>query len=349
MAAAVEDVNAAGGVLGRKLVLVVRDDMGQPAKAIQNMIELVNNEKVVAVFGASNSGNVMAWKRLANENKIPAMIPLATATDVTKPTSPGTPNFIFRVSLVDRFNVSGLLAYVSKNPASKKVGYMAETTGYGQGALKDMMELGPEYGIKPVDIEKFGVNDTDMTSQLNKLKAAGVDTLVVWAQVTPLAQLFRSMDKINYFPVTLTPWITDQASFAKTVGPALVGKPIFMRTRAGGDMTPDMAKLYARIKGKTSLGDPIIAQASHSYDAVMILVQAIKQAGSTDGDKIRLALQDLKTPYKGLMKTYVKPFSATKHEALNPEDYHWIRWKDGKTIEYSDDVIKSLKPSDFKY
>ena len=78
---------------------------------------------------------------------------------------------------------------------------MVETTGYGQGGLKDMEEIAALQGIKPAASERFGVGDTDMTSQLNKMKAAGVDTVVVWAQGTPIAQLIRSMDKINYFPM----------------------------------------------------------------------------------------------------------------------------------------------------
>jgi branched-chain amino acid transport system substrate-binding protein len=346
--AAVEDVNAAGGVLGRKLVVVVRDDTGQPPKAIQNMVELVDNEKVIAVFGASNSGNVMAWKGIANQKKVIGMIPLATGTDITKPTAPDAPNYMFRISLVDRDNVSGVLAYISKNPASKKVGVLTETTGYGQGALKDIQELSVKYGIKPVAWEKFGVADTDMTSQLNKLKAAGVDTVVIWAQATPLAQTLRSMEKISWYPLTLTNWVADQKQVADAAGQANIERPILMRTRVGGEMTPDMAKLFNRIKGKTSLGEPPISQASHSYDALMLLVAAIKQANSTDGEKIKDALENLQTPYKGLMKTYNKPFSKTMREGLALSDYKWVHWKNGRVEIYSDNVTKSLQPGDFK-
>ena len=71
MEAAIEDINAAGGVLGRKLTLVMRDDLSQPPKSIQNMSDLIDNEKVVAVFGPTNSGNAMAWKHIANQKKIP--------------------------------------------------------------------------------------------------------------------------------------------------------------------------------------------------------------------------------------------------------------------------------------
>ena len=166
------------------------------------MSELIDNEKVVAVFGPTNSGNAMAWKHIANQKKIPVIGNVGSGTDITKPMSPGADNYMFRVSMVDREQVAALMAYVKKNAAtSKVVGLMAETTGYGQGGLKDMEEIAKLQGIKIAATERFGVGDTDMTSQLSKMKAAGVDTVVVWAQGTPIAQLVRSMEKINYFPL----------------------------------------------------------------------------------------------------------------------------------------------------
>src|SRR6516164_1405708 len=134
--AAIDDVNAAGGVLGQKLTLVVRDDLSQPPKSIQNMSDLIDNEKVVAVFGPTNSGNALAWKQIPNQKKIPVIGTIGSGTDITKPMSPGAENYMFRISMVDREQVAGLMAYVKKNPAVKNVGYLSETTGYGQGGLK---------------------------------------------------------------------------------------------------------------------------------------------------------------------------------------------------------------------
>src|SRR5439155_21889991 len=138
LTAAIDDVNAAGGVLGRKLVLVVRDDLSQPPKSIQNMSDLIDNEKVVAVFGPTNSGNALAWKQIPNQKKIPVIGTIGSGTDITKPISPGADNYMFRVSMVDREQVAGLMAYVKKDGKAKNVGYLTETTGYGQGGLKDM-------------------------------------------------------------------------------------------------------------------------------------------------------------------------------------------------------------------
>ncbi|TSD56604.1 ABC transporter substrate-binding protein [Variovorax sp. KBS0712] len=347
MEAAIADLNAAGGALGRKFTLVTRDDVSAPPKSIQNMSDLVDNEKVVAVFGPTNSGNAMAWKHIANQKKIPVLGNVGSGTDITKPMSAGADNYMFRVSMVDREQVAALMAYVKRNTAgSKVVGLMAETTGYGQGGLKDMEEIAKLQDIKIAATERFGVGDTDMTSQLSKMKAANVDTVVVWAQGTPIAQLVRSMEKINYFPLTLTSWAADNITFYDAAGKALAEKPIFMRT-VSETRTPVQQKLFDRIGSKLKAPGSF-SFALHGYDSVLLLAQAMKQANSTDGAAVRAALEDLRTPVQGVLKTYEKPFSKTNHEALTAKDLVWIRWKDGKLLPYSDALIGALKPADFK-
>lgn len=185
-----------------------------------------------------------------------------------------------------------------------------------------------------------------MTSQLNKCKAAGVDTLVVWAQGTPLGQLMRSMEKINYFPLTLMSWAADNQSFYEAAGKSLAERPIFMRT-VTEDRSPRQQELYDRIAPKMT-SPSSFGFAAHSYDAVMLLAAAIKQANTTEGPKVREALESLQGTYEGVMKTYTKPFSPTVHEALVAKDYKWTHWKDGKLVGYSDDVIKSLNAADIK-
>ena len=346
MQAAIEDINAAGGVLGKKLELIVRDDTSAPPKSIQNMSDLIDNEKVVVVFGPTNSGNAMAWKHIPNQKKVPVIGNVGSGTDITKAMSPGADNYMFRVSMVDRDQVAALMAYVKKNPASKVVGLMAETTGYGSGGLKDMEQIAELQGIKPAATERFAVGDTDMTSQLNKMKAANVDTIVVWAQGTPIAQLMRSMEKINYFPLVLSSWAADNVTFYDAAGKALAEKPLFMRT-VSENKTPAQQKLYDRVGSKLKAPSSF-SFALHGYDSVQIAAAAIKQAGSTDGAAIRAALEDLKTPVNGLLKTYQPPFSKTQHEALTAKDFVWIKWKDGKLSPYSDAVIGGLAAADFK-
>jgi branched-chain amino acid transport system substrate-binding protein len=343
--AAIEDINAAGGVLGRKLVLVSRDDQSQPPKSIQNMSDLIDNEKVVAVFGPTNSGNALAWRHIPNQKKIPTMGMIGSGTDITKPMSPGADNYMFRVSMMDREQVAALVAYALKS-GSKKIGVMGETTGYGQGGVKDMLEILKLHNIEPVGVEKFAVSDTDMTSQLNKLKSAGADTLMVWAQGTPIGQLVRSMDKINYFPTLLTSWAADNITYFDAAGKALADKPVFLRTMAD-PATPKQKRLYDRIGSKLA-APSAFPFAVHGYDATLLVAAAIRQAGTTDGSKMREALEDMKSSVDGVMKVYTKPFSKTDREGLTAEDLVFIKWRDGKLVQYSDNTIKQMSPADYK-
>jgi branched-chain amino acid transport system substrate-binding protein len=341
--AAIDDINAAGGINGRKLTLVVRDDQSQPPKSIQNMSDLIDNEKVVAVFGPTNSGNAMAWKHIPNQKKIISMGMIGGGTDITKPTSGD--NYMFRVSMVDREQVAGLMAY-AKKAGYKKVGLIAETTGYGSGGLKEMQEIGKLQGLDVSAAERFAVADTDMTSQLNKLKSAGVDAIFVWAQGTPTAQLMRSMEKINWFPPVLSSWAADNVTFYDAAGKSLAEKPIFMRTMVEPTTSKQKA-LFERTKGKLAATSAFTFVA-HGYDAALLVAAAIKQAGGTDGEKMHAALEDLKEPVQGAMKTYNKPFSKMQHEALTASDFVFVKWTDGKLAQVADGPGKQLALTDFK-
>ncbi|QDL38670.1 ABC transporter substrate-binding protein [Rhodoferax sediminis] len=341
--AAIEDINASGGVLGRKLTLVVRDDLAQPAKSIQNMTELIDNEKVVAVLGPTNSGNAMAWRRIPNEKKIISMQSNAQASDITKPLSPDADNYFFRVSMYDHAQAAGLVAYAKKSRTTK-IGLLTETTGYGEGGLRDLQDLAKLNDIKPLAIEKFAVSDTDMTSQLNKMKALGVDTVLVWAQGTPMGLVLRSMEKLNYFPTFLASAAADNITFFDAAGKTLASRAIFMRPIVNPD-TPVQKKLFERLGAKLAAPSAFIFSIQ-GYDSTLLLAAAMQQAKSTDGPKMREALENLATPVQGVMKTYNKPFSKTQREALTPADAKWVRWVDGKLSEYSDPVIKSLTATD---
>jgi branched-chain amino acid transport system substrate-binding protein len=341
--AAIEDINATGGVLGRKLTLVVRDDLAQPSKSIQNMAELIDNEKVVAVLGPTNSGNAMAWKRIPNEKKVISFQSNAQATDITKPMSPGADNYLFRLSMYDRAQAAGLMAYVKKS-GTTKLGLLTETTGYGEGALRDLKDLAKAQGVNLLAMEKFGVADTDMTSQLSKMKAAGVDTVIVWAQGTPMGLLLRSMEKLNYFPTFLSSQAADNVTFHDAAGKTLAERAIFLRPF----ITPETAaqkKLLERVQPQLAAPSAYVF-AMQGYDSTLLLAAAMRQANSTDGAKMREALENLQQPVKGVFKTYDKPFSKTQREAITPSDAKWTRWVNGQLTEFSDDITKSLTAAD---
>ncbi|MFY4005225.1 ABC transporter substrate-binding protein [Achromobacter denitrificans] len=342
---AAEEINAAGGVLGRKLVIVARDDVGSPPKSIQNANELVDNEKVVAMLGGVNSGNMLAWLHIVQQKKVPTISPSATATEITNRYSKEPANYIFRVSMRDLDQITLLAAYAAKATKNKKIAIIADTTGYGQQGAKDAAHVLGLYGITPVANEKFGPKDTDMSSQLNKIKAAGADTVIVYALADANGHLMRSQEKINYFPVTLGSWANLSPPFLRIAGPELAKKMIFTASITE-DSTPQSRALYDAIMKKEGKL-PTYVFAAHAYDSVKILAAAMTQAQSTDGEKVQQALDKL-GKVDGVIKTYAPAFTKENHEALSYRDFRLVRWIDGKVVTVDDEVSRGIKPDELK-
>ncbi|MBB6577206.1 branched-chain amino acid transport system substrate-binding protein [Comamonas odontotermitis] len=343
--AAIEDINKAGGILGRKVVGVIRDDQGTPPKAIQTVQELIDSEKVSGIVGPANSGNALAWLHIPQQKKVPVVVPIGTATEITTRYAKEPQNYLYRISMVDREQVALLGAYAVKASKDKKIAILADSTGYGQGGIKDATDILALHGVKPVAVEKYGPKDTDMTSQLNKIKAAGADTVIIYGIADGAAQVLRSMEKINYMPITLGTWGNLSSLLPKMAGTKLAEHLIMAAstTEDTSDKTKSLGK-RVRVNFPTLTTFPCSAQA---YDSVMLLAAAMKQAGSTDGEKVAAALENL-SKTEGVIKTYDKPFSKTNHEGLSVSDFYLARWKGSEVVRFEDDVYKSLQPADLK-
>ncbi|MFT3804918.1 MAG: ABC transporter substrate-binding protein [Burkholderiaceae bacterium] len=344
--AAIEDLNKAGGVLGRKVVGVIRDDQGTPPKAIQTVQDLLDSEKVQALVGPANSGNALAWLHIPQQKKIPVVVPIGTATEITTRYAKEPQNYLFRISMVDREQVSLLAAYAVKASKDKKIAVLADSTGYGQGGIKDATEVLALHGVKPVAVEKYGAKDTDMTSQLNKIKAAGADTVIIYGIADGAAQVVRSMEKINYLPITLGTWGNLSSLFPKMTGPKL-SEHLIMAASTTEDTSAKTKALGERVRQNFAALTcfPCAAQA---YDSVILLAAAMKQANSTDGEKVAAALENL-SGVQGVIKTYDKPFTKTMHEGLHVGDFYLARWKNGTEVQrFEDAIYKSITPADLK-
>lgn len=343
--AAIEDINKAGGIMGRKVVGVVRDDQGTPPKAIQNMTELIDAEKVHAVVGPANSGNALAWLHLPQQKKIPVVVPIGTATEITTRYAKKPQNYLFRVSMVDREQVALLGAYAVKASKDRKIAILADSTGYGQGGIKDATDILALHGVTPVATEKYGPKDTDITSQLSKIKAAGADTVIIYGIADGTAQVLRSMEKINYMPLTLGTWGNLSSLLPKMAGGKLA-EHLILAASTTEDTNAKTKALGERVRKNfpTLTTFPCSAQA---YDSVMLLAAAMKLAGSTDGEKVAAALENV-TGVEGVIKTYNKPFSKTAHEGLSVSDFYLARWKGDSPVRYEDQFTKALTPADLK-
>ena len=343
--AAIEDLNKAGGILGRKVVGIIRDDLGAPPKSIQIMNELIDNEKVDAVVGSANSGNALAWLHIPQQKKVPVMVSIATATEITRRYAKEPQNYLFRVSMVDREQVALLVAYAVKASKGQKIAILADSTGYGQGGARDATEVLALHNVKPVLVEKYGPKDTDMTSQLTKIREAGADTVIIYGIADGSGHVLRSMEKIDYLPTTLGTW-GNLSSLLPRIAGSKLAEHLILAASTTEDSNAKAKALGERVR-KNFPTLTTFACSAQTYDSVMLLAAAMKLANSTDGEKVAAALEQV-SGVQGVIKTYDKPFSKTDHEGLGVADFYLARWKGSSVVRYKDEITRSITPADLK-
>ena len=159
---ATDEINKAGGVLGRQLVLVERDDEAKNERGVQIAQELISKEKVAATVGFINTGVALASQRFYQEAKIPVMNNVATGSLVTHQFDDQPENYIFRNAAHDSIQAPMIVEEAIARRGFKKVAILADSTNYGQLGRADLEKALDLKGIKPVAVEKFNVKDVDM-------------------------------------------------------------------------------------------------------------------------------------------------------------------------------------------
>jgi branched-chain amino acid transport system substrate-binding protein len=332
---ALDEINARGGLLGgRKLELVIRDDEGNPAKGVTIARELVEREKVAVVFGGLHTTVALAQVPVWQELRTPYMGAWAAGTNITR--NGASPNFVFRVSanddLVDRY----LARYAIEVMKKGKPGLLLENTAWGQSNEAGLGKWLGERNVKPVGIEKFNWNDPDMSPQLLRLRGAGADHVILVANAPEGAQVVKSRAKIGWEVPMISHWGISGGRFAELTGELSDGV-VFLQTYSffgkqgerGQAVLKALAEKYG-VKGPEDVIAPV--GTANAYDGMHLVALAIEQAGGTDGSKLREALENLKAEYRGLIKTYRRPFTAEQHDALTDEDYIMVAWKGGKIV-----------------
>jgi len=320
---AAQEINAAGGVNGNKLVLLERDDEAKNERGVQIAQELINNEKVTATLGYINTGVALASQRFYQDAKIPVINNVATGTLITRQFPNATENYIFRTSAADNIQAPMIAKEAVEKRGLKKVAILADSTNYGQLGRDDLEKALKTYGVTAVAVEKFNVGDVDMTSQLLKAKNAGAEVILTYAIGPELAQIANGMAKLAWKKPIIGSWTLSMASFIDTAGKNGDGATMPETFIQDPPTTPKRKAFVAAYLKEFKPKNGIIASpvsAAQGYDSVYLLAAAIKQANSTEGPKILDALQNLKAPVDGVVMTYNKPFSATDHEAIKAKD-----------------------------
>ena len=310
----VEELNAKGGVLGRKLELVHYDDGSDANKANGFAKRLIENDNVDVIIGGTTTGATMSMVPLVTKAEVP-FVSLAGAVVVVEPVK----KWVFKTPHTDRMAAEKVFDDMKKRGISK-VALLSETSGFGQSGKKETEAVAAKYGITLVANETYGPKDTDMSPQITKIKGtAGVQAVFVFGLGQGPAIVTKNYKQLGVtLPLYHAHGIASE-EFIKLAGPAAEGVRLPASALLVADKLPanDSQKpvvvAYAKAFQERWKTDPS-SFGGHAYDGLMMTVDAIKRANSTDKTKVRDALESTKG-YIGTGGTV--NMSATDHMGLN--------------------------------
>ncbi len=316
---AAREINDGGGILGRPVLLVERDDEARPERGAQVVQELINQEKIVAGLGIVNTGVALASQRFYQQAHIPMITSVATGSIITKQFLPPQypDNYIFRASAPDTVQAAMIVEEAVVRQRLRKLAIFHDSTNYGQLGREDLERALERHSIRPVAVERFNIRDVDMTPQLARARAAGAEAILTYGLGPELAHLANGMVRIGWKVPLMGSWALAMSNFIDNAGPNAEGTRMPQTFIQEGNTPRRKAFIdkYRKAFGVERI--PVAPAAAQGYDSMLLLAAAIRQARSTDGARLRDALENLKDRVEGIVMVYDRPFSRTDHEAID--------------------------------
>ena len=331
---ATAEINAKGGVLGRQIQLIERDDEAKPERGVQIAQELINKEKVVATVGYINTGVALASQRFYQEAKIPVMNNVATGSIITQQFAKEPENYIFRNSANDQIQSSMIVEEAVARRKFTKVAILADSTNYGQLGREDLEKALDKKGIKAVVVEKYNIKDVDMTAQLLKAKQAGAQVVLTYGIGPELAQIANGMEKLGWKVPLIGSWTLSMGNFIDNAGKNGDGTrmPQTFIQDANNAKRKSFIDAYVKAYNPPNGRMPSPVSAAQGYDSIYLLAAAMKQAGTTDGPKVKAALENLSEKVDGVVTSYSKPYSKDDPEAIDLNNTVFGEVKGGQVV-----------------
>lgn len=322
---AIEDANAAGGVLGKKIELIVEDNQskGESSTIVK---KLITREKVVAILGEVASSRSREGATVAQQFKIPMISPASTNPDVTK-----IGNYIFRVCFIDPFQGTALAKFAHDDLKAKRVAVLTSvSSAYSVGLAKFFKERFVADGGQIVAEPRFSEGDKDFKAQLTAIKAANPDAIFVPGYYTEAALICRQARDLG-LNIPLFGGDGWEAPELLQIGGKAVEGTYYSTHYSPQSPAPEVKAFVEKFKKRWD-GQTPDAMAALGYDSALVLIDAIKRAGSAEPAKIRAALATTKDVLGATGRTTIdKDRNATKAAVV-------IAVKDGqfsfvKTVE----------------
>ncbi len=282
----VDEVNAAGGVLGKKVQVMYGDDAGKPEQAVSLVKSFITRDQVVAVVGSVSSPASIAAMQVTWQEKVPHITVSATAARMTLQGNP----WIFRSAVPDTKLAGDLAEFVHHKFSNvKHVAAINVNDDFGRGGVTAFSNGGKSLGMEVVVDEKYNRGDVDFTAQLTKIRGANPDALLNWSRYTDGALVEKQIKQMGMKLPTFggDGWATPK--FVELGGDAVEG--VYYATHfspATSANIPEGRKLIEKVRAKYHK-DPDYVH-SEAYDAMRVVLDAIQRTGSLDRQKIRDAM-----------------------------------------------------------
>jgi branched-chain amino acid transport system substrate-binding protein len=318
----VDSINKSGGIKGQKLELVVYDTAGDATKAVQMATKLIKDDKVVAIIGPSTTGESMAVIPVAERERVP-LISCAAGSKITDPVK----RYVFKTAQNDGLAVAKIYEYLQKHKQNK-VAILTVSDGFGASGREQLKSLAGKFGMQVVVDDTYGPKDTDMTSQLTKIRGSQAQVLIVWGTNPGPAVIAKNAKQLGLkLPLYMSHGVSSK-KFIALAGDAAEGVKLPSGKVIVSDVLPkndpQKASLLAYVKDyqkqyKTE-GDHF---GGHAWDGVMLVKAAIEKGGATT-EGIRVGLEGLKD-FHGIGGTF--SFSNHDHAGLNKDAFVMVEIK----------------------
>jgi branched-chain amino acid transport system substrate-binding protein len=326
---AVNEINDAGGFLGRRLELVIRDDKADPETGLKAAEDLVLKEKVVATIGFCNTGVAAKALDVFQKNQHVLLVPCATGSILTAK-YPAAESYIFRNSARDALQTQFLVDEIVKRGLNK-VALLVDSSGYGDAGLKDLEAALARAKLQPQIVLRFKVGTQSLVQELNQARQSGADSLIGWTVGPEQGVLSAGRAAIGWSVPQFGPWgLSHRSAFEVSKG-AVEGAMMVQTVLPNPFMERNSSFLrgYAKRSKEVMIGS--MMSASQSYDATHLLLRAMFETrGSMTGPALKKALENLPRPYQGVVTTYDRPFSPQEHDAISGNMLWLGTWRDGE-------------------
>lgn len=322
----VEGINANGGVNGMQIELIIKDSAANPEKAISFAKQLIEEDQVLAIIGPSTSGETMQIKDICESYKVP-LVAAGAAEAIVNPVA----SYVFKTPQKDSY-VAKWIFTTMKSMGIKRIGVVAANTGFGNAGKGQLEKYASDFGIEIAIAETYDKAATDLTALLTKLKAQNVDAVVNWSIVPAQSIVPKNMKQLGMEVPLFQSHGFGNIKYVEAAGEAAegiifpAGRLLVAEKLADGHPQKENLVAY-KTAYEAKYGEDVSTFGGHAYDAVMLVIEAIKSADSLERKEIRDALEAI-SGFPGTGGVF--SFSASDHNGLGMDSLEMLTVKNGQ-------------------